>query len=94
MATSNAVFLALVVVVALALSAAFAWTAGTNRKLRRAATPLPQPAPPEVGDHPPTTTTTRRRSALDSSTTQWDRADTRDTPRRERRHDATTDPQE
>lgn len=80
MATSNTVFVSLVVFLALALTAVFAWTAGNNRNQQRAAPPIqqPVPAPAEVGADRPAQTTPRRRSALDSSTTQWDRADTRD----------------
>ena len=80
MATSNTVFLSIVVFLAMALAAVFAWAAGNNRNQQRAAPPIqqPVPTPAEVGDDQPAATTPRHRSALDSSTTQWDRADTRD----------------
>ncbi|GAA2407180.1 hypothetical protein [Mycolicibacterium llatzerense] len=80
MATSNTVFLSLVVFLAMALTAVFAWTAGNNRNQHRAAPPiqLPVPTPADAGDDRPAATTPRHWSALDSSTTQWDRADTRD----------------
>lgn len=80
MATSNTVFLSLMVLLAMALTAVFAWTAGNNRYQHRAAPPIqqPVPTPAEVGDDRPAVITPRHWSALDSSTTQWDRADTRD----------------
>lgn len=80
MATSKTLFMIFIVVVAMALIAGFAWTAGNSRNKQRAA-PLkawPVSTPADVGDDLPACTTTRRRSALDSSTTQWDRADTRE----------------
>jgi cytoskeletal protein RodZ len=81
MATSKTVLMSLVVFVAMVLIAGFAWTAGSNRNKRRAASPKAQPeSTADVGEDRLicTTPTTRRRSALDSSTTQWDRADTRE----------------
>lgn len=80
MATSKKVFTALVVFVAMVLIAGFAWTAGSNRNKHRAAPPRAQPesTPADVGDDRPESTTAGRQSALDSSTTQWDRADTRE----------------
>jgi hypothetical protein len=79
MATSKTVFLALVAFVVMVLIAGFAWTAG-NRNKDRAASPRAQPesTPADVGDDRPASTTAGRQSALDSSTTQWDRADTRE----------------
>lgn len=79
MATSKTVFMVLVVFVAMALIAGFAWVAGNNRNQHRAASPQlrPVPTPTDIGDDRPAGAT-RRRSALDSSTTQWDRAYTRE----------------
>jgi hypothetical protein len=79
MATSKTVFLALVAFVVMVLIAGFAWTAG-HRNKDRAASPRAQPEskPADVGDDRPASTTAGRQSALDSSTTQWDRADTRE----------------
>ncbi|WGI33733.1 hypothetical protein [Mycolicibacterium aubagnense] len=80
MATSKTVFMVLVVFVAMALIAGFAWLAGNNRNKHRASSLQARPVstPADVGDHPSACTTTRHRSALGSSTTQWDRADTRE----------------
>lgn len=80
MATSKTVFMFLAVFAAIALSAGIAWMAGNNRNKPRAAPPevRPVPTPAEADDDRPSYTTTRHRSALDSSTTQWDRADTRE----------------
>ncbi|MHA7666018.1 hypothetical protein [Mycolicibacterium sp. HS_4_1] len=80
MATSKTVFMVFVVFVAMVLIASFAWLAGNSRNKHRAASPQARPVstPVDVGDERPGGTTTRHRSALDSSTTQWDRADTRE----------------
>jgi len=80
MATTKTTFIVLAVFVAIALSAGIAWTVGNNRNKPRAASPEVRPVstPAEVGDDRPPSTTSRHRSALGSSTTQWDRADTRE----------------
>jgi hypothetical protein len=80
MATSKTGFMVVAVFVAIALSAGIAWTAGNNRHRPRAVSPevRPAPMPAEDGEDRPPYATTSHRSALDSSTTQWDRADTRE----------------
>lgn len=78
MATSKTVFVVFVAFVAMVLIAGCAWLASNSRNKHRAASPQARPVstPADIGDDRPAGTTTRNRSALDSSTTQWDRADT------------------
>lgn len=85
MATSNVVFVVLVVFATIVPIAVFAWVTGNKRDKDRSATPdniqrsanldRPQSRQREAW----TSAATRHRTPLSSSTTQWDRADTMDT---------------